>query len=835
MSMQTDQTPTTPLAQEADPGQSEATGTGPSGSAPPSGTGEQAAVSSPQPRWRQLLKLNRKRLLIIGAAVLGVLLIAGIFLYLNFSAEIGALLTANDFCNAVKQQDYPKAYTYFSPGLQQQVSRDAFITISTKGDALQGKVTNCGVDGVNVALGGQSVVIHSTITRSKIGKQHNDLDLSLIDGKWKISSSPDPLLLPLTTAYYFCKDAIAQQYAAAYVYFSPGLQQQVSRDAFVTISLGDDNLNGRVTDCNVSSVTLSPDHKAVSVQSTLVRTKVTQPSQLHLALISANWKIDQSPDPLLLPLATAYDFCQDLKTQNYPGAYGFFAPALQQQIPQDAFETISQGADTLKGKITACNVSGVDSSNNGQSVVVHSTLVRSIIGNQPGDLHLQLIDNHWKIVQSPDPLIVPLTAAFEFCKDLKAQNYTAAYGYLAPSVQQQIPEDAFVTISQGGDTLQGKVTACNVSGVDMSANGQTVLVHSTLVRSIIGSQPGDLHLALLGGAWKISQSPDPLLLPLTSAFEFCKDLKVQNYVAAYGFFAGNVRQEIPQDAFVTISQGGDALQGKVTACNVTGVSMSSNGAAVTVQSTLVRTKQSTPGTVHLSLLGGVWLIDQPPDPLLLPLTSAFEFCQDLKAQNYAAAYSFLAPSLQSQVTEPAFLFILPTADRLQGHVTACNVTGVSSSGGAVTVQSTVVRSIIGGQPSTVHLVQIGGLWRIDRSPDPLLLPAATGYYFCQDLKARNYNGAYQLMSSSAQRKLGSPTTLALLLGTSTVLTGNVTACQVTSVAFNNAQSVTFHSTLSFQHFPNTPSQVNEVLEGSQWKVDRLTIFIAGLPVNIPAT
>ncbi len=820
--MATDETPTTPLVQTADPGQGETT------------TGEQAVATKPQSRWRSILKLNRRRLLIIGAAVIGVLIIAGIFLYLSFSAEIGALLAANDFCTAVKQQDYPKAYTYFSPGLQQQVTRDAFITISTKGDALQGKVTDCSAASVDVALGGQSVVVHSVITRSKIGKQHSDIQLSLINGKWKISSSPDPLLLPLTTAYYFCQDAIAQQYAAAYQYFSPDLQQQVSRDAFITISQGSDNLNGKVTDCKVSSVSLISDHKALSVQSTIVRTKVTQPGQLHLALIGKNWKIDQSPDPLLLPLATAYDFCQDLKTQNYPAAYGFFAPALQQQIPQDAFETISQGADTLKGKITACNVSGVSMSADGQSVVVHSTLIRAIIGNQPGDLHLQLIDNHWKIVQSPDPLILPLTAAFEFCKDLKAQNYTAAYGYFAPALQGQIPQDAFVTISQGGDALQGKVTACNVSGVDVSADGQIVLVHSTLVRTISGSQPGDLHLALLGGAWKISQSPDPLLLPLTSAFEFCKDLKAQNYVAAYGFFAGNVRQQIPQDAFITISQGGDVLQGRVTACNVTGVSMSSNGAAVTVQSTLVRTKQSTPGTVHLSLIGGIWLIDQPPDPLLLPLTAAYEFCQNLEAQNYPAAYSFLAPNMQAQVTEPAFLFILPTADRLQGHVTACNVTGVSTSGGAVTVQSTVVRSIIGGQPSTVHLVQIGGLWKIDQSPDPLLLPAATGYYFCQDLKAQNYNGAYQLMSSGAQAKLGSPITLALLLGVSTVLTGNVTGCEVTSVAFNNAQSVTFHSTLSFQRFPNTPSQVIEVLQGSQWRVDRLTIFIASLPVNIPA-
>jgi hypothetical protein len=117
------------------------------------------------------------------------------------------------------------------------------------------------------------------------------------------------------------------------------------------------------------------------------------------------------------------------------------------------------------------------------------------------------------------------------------------------------------------------------------------------------------------------------------------------------------------------------------------------------------------------------------------------------------------------------------------------------------------------------------------------LPLTTAYYFCQDLKAQDYSSAYKLMSASAQAKLGSPLALQLAIGASQIVTGKLTGCQVTSVAFSSdRRALTVHSTLSFDRSQPLPSTVNEVIDSNgAWRVDRLTIVLLGIPISIPAT
>jgi hypothetical protein len=821
-------------------------GSGSSGGAAPTmelapvRTAAVAVAERPQPeRQARRRWLTRKRLLIGIGALVAVLVVVGAVAYNMFAAQINGLLAARDFCTAVQHQDYAKAYSYFAPQLRKQVPEDAFTTISRNGDDLQGRVVDCTASGVDVAIAGQSVVVHSVITRSIVGKQKNDVHLALVNGAWKISSSPDPLLLPMTSAYEFCENLKAQRYPDAYAYLSDTLQKQVSREAFVTILTGSDGLYGKVTACNVAKVTLSRDQSSVAVQSTVVRTKVTQPSELHLALTSAGWRVSSSPDPLLLPLATAFDFCGDLKAQKYATAYAYFTSDMQRQVPADAFATILQGSDGLYGRVQACNVTGVDANQDDSVVVVHATIVRDK-SQTLSDLHLAYLGDHWQITQSPDPLLLPLTTAYEFCADLKRQQYPGAYGYLAPQVQGQVPQDAFVYILQGADGLYGKVTACDVGSVETADNGATVIVHSTLVRTR-QSQASDVYVGSSGDAWKITRSPDPLLVPLTTAYEFCQDLRSQAYATAYGYLGSGVQGQVPSDAFAYILQGADGLYGKVTGCTVSAVEVTNGGGDILVHSTLQRTGQSQASVLHLAVQSAVWKIVDSPDPLLVPLTAAYEFCQDLKAQQYGPGYGYLAPNLQGQVSPDAFVYILNSADTLYGRVTACNVTGVqmSGDGAAVAVQNTLVRAGSGGsQPGTVHLALGGGQWRIDQPPDPLLLPATTAYNFCQALKADNFTNAFNLMSAAARQKIGSPVSLQVLFGVSEGLTGKLTDCQVTAVTWGaDHKSLTLNSTLSFQKAQPMPGTVNLVLDtDGTWRVDKFTVLLYGvIPVAVPSS
>lgn len=68
-----------------------------------------------------------------------------------------------------------------------------------------------------------------------------------------------------------------------------------------------------------------------------------------------------------------------------------------------------------------------------------------------------------------------------------------------------------------------------------------------------------------------------------------------------------------------------------------------------------------------------------------------------------------------------------------------------------------------------------------------------------------------------------------------MLTGALRDCQVTSVALSSdGRALTIHSNLTFEHFPSLAAQLDETLDtGGRWGVDRLTLFLLGLPVRLP--
>jgi hypothetical protein len=215
---------------------------------------------------------RRGRRILLGVVVtVAVLVTAGGVGYAVFSPQIGALLAARDFCTAIQSQNYSKAYEALAPDLQRRVPRDAFITISTRGDDLEGQVTDCSVSGVDVSADRQSVALHAVVSRARTGQARNTLDLAYSNGAWKISSPPDPLLMPLTTAYLFCQSLTRQHYDAAFQLLAVATQAKLGNSlAFQAVLNVSHIVTGSIKDCQVSSVALSGNQESLTVKSTLL-------------------------------------------------------------------------------------------------------------------------------------------------------------------------------------------------------------------------------------------------------------------------------------------------------------------------------------------------------------------------------------------------------------------------------------------------------------------------------------------------------------------------------------------------------------------------------------
>ena len=71
------------------------------------------------------------------------------------------------------------------------------------------------------------------------------------------------------------------------------------------------------------------------------------------------------------PVAVANAFCQDMKTQNYTGAYSLLSSAYKADVSQADYIQANQLHDQLDGKIKDCGVAGTSSS--GFSFTINNT------------------------------------------------------------------------------------------------------------------------------------------------------------------------------------------------------------------------------------------------------------------------------------------------------------------------------------------------------------------------------------------------------------------------------------------------------------------------------
>jgi|GEM_PF-3145858 len=234
--------------------------------------------------------------LIVGALLVLIAVIAGaLYLFTKAPQQAGALLAARGFCTAEQQPDYAKAYTYFAPTLQTSVPQEAFVAISQGVEKQQGKVTNCSPNGVDVSKDGKSAIVHGSLKRQNTPAQNVDLSFTQSNGSWKIDKSPDAALLPLTTAYRFCRDIRLNQFDAAYALMSTNLQssfgsaQSLQQD-LTTIA----QVTGTVSNCAAQGFTLDASKQSGTVQALIDFTNFQGVGSKLYEVVdgTGNWKLD---------------------------------------------------------------------------------------------------------------------------------------------------------------------------------------------------------------------------------------------------------------------------------------------------------------------------------------------------------------------------------------------------------------------------------------------------------------------------------------------------------------------------------------------------------------
>ena len=215
--------------------------------------------------------------------------------------------------------------------------------------------------------------------------------------------------------------------------------------------------------------------------------------------------------------------------------------------------------------------------------------------------------------------------------------------------------------------------------------------------------------------------------------------------------------------------------------------------------------------------------------------AAQRYCAALLADNYAAAYDTLSPSLQAQSPRDQFVADGKLHDQVDGRVTSCAVSdGASGPLGSVsqissttlTLDTTLRRSLT--YTGAVTMAQQGSNWKIASISSPLqgsnLAPLKTAQAFCAALLAGNYSTAYSLLSSGQQSQVSEQQFAGQFSDTFAGSSIHLAGCEL-DLATYAAGSTTAHVTalLTVQNTQASSGLLKVALtmvrEGGAWKID----------------
>lgn len=182
------------------------------------------------------------------------------------------------------------------------------------------------------------------------------------------------------------------------------------------------------------------------------------------------------------------------------------------------------------------------------------------------------------------------------------------------------------------------------------------------------------------------------------------------------------------------------------------------------------------------------------------------YCAGLQTQNYQAAYSQLAPSLQSTETEPQFVGIA----QAPGKITNCTHSSANIIANSATATLTMMTSAGQTFNGPVALLQDNSnTWKISMV---LSSPVLTLTTFCNALKAQDYDTAYSELSSALKSQHPEAQFASDFNGLACTYSG------VSESGDSATASVRFGS-VSGQTFDNTITLSHDRSSNNDWKID----------------
>jgi hypothetical protein len=128
----------------------------------------------------------------LGVLLVPCVLIGGLVGWLALQVT-GTYSVLNTFCGDLKSRNYDAAYTTFSSGLRNQLSREQFVQVARDRDASDGPVRACGNPNNSVSLVNNTATLPIAITRNQTVQ--GTLALVKEGGNWKIDQLDPALML----------------------------------------------------------------------------------------------------------------------------------------------------------------------------------------------------------------------------------------------------------------------------------------------------------------------------------------------------------------------------------------------------------------------------------------------------------------------------------------------------------------------------------------------------------------------------------------------------------------------------------------------------------------
>lgn len=150
-----------------------------------------------------------------------------------------------------------------------------------------------------------------------------------------------------------------------------------------------------------------------------------------------------------------------------------------------------------------------------------------------------------------------------------------------------------------------------------------------------------------------------------------------------------------------------------------------------------------------------------------PIDTAKAYCADLKAQKYDDAYALLSSGYQARESKTDFETDSQLHDQIDGKVVDCgqpnngNFTWSLGNTSTQALDTQIKRENNSSTAGTgkITLVKQGDSWKVDSLADSLQGTDLGGYKvsksFCADFVAKDYAGAYGLLSAKGQQNYGS--------------------------------------------------------------------------------